>query len=134
MLPTGPDGSYRYTADLFKLDSHRQISMPPIDHRLSAISTPLHLHAWQKHLQHHPDPDFARYILQGIEFGFWIGVRDGTQFHSASQNMFSARQHPEVTTGYLDTETQAGWILGPYPMSSLPGIHISRFGVIKKKP
>ena len=46
--------------------------------------------------------------------------------------MSSARDHPEVVRDYLAGECAEGTILGPFPAGSLPGLQVSRFGVIPK--
>ena len=46
--------------------------------------------------------------------------------------MSSARDHPEVVRDYLAGECAEGRILGPFPAGSLPGLQVSRFGVIPK--
>ena len=40
--------------------------------------------------------------------------------------------HSEVMDKYLHTEISQYGVVGPFPMDSLPGSHISRFGVILK--
>ena len=66
---------------------------------------------------HHPDKDFVRYILQGIEHGFGIGVNSLASFEGAKNNMASARKHPAIIDAYLQEETKNGNILGPFKCS-----------------
>ena len=47
--------------------------------------------------------------------------------------MHSTREHPEIIREYLAKECAEGRILGPFPPASLPGVQVSRFGVIPKK-
>ena len=47
--------------------------------------------------------------------------------------MHSTWEHPEIIWEYLAKECAEGRILGPFPPASLPGIQVSRFGVIPKK-
>ena len=47
--------------------------------------------------------------------------------------MLSAKKNPRVVEDYLEKETEAGNILGPFPAVSAPKTHINRFGVIPKK-
>ena len=91
-------------------------------------------HPWNR-LQHHPDPVFAHYILEGLQSGFRIGITPGVQFQSAKSNMQSAREHPQIIDDYLCKECAAGRILGPFTPHSVQGIHVhmNRFGVIPKK-
>ena len=40
--------------------------------------------------------------------------------------------HPDVVDNYLQNETTAGRVVGPFLAKSLPEVHISWFGVIPK--
>ena len=104
-----------------------------VDPRLANIVTPLCLASWSRRLRHHPDNDFTRYILRGIELGFHIGADPSVKLKSASKNMLSALQHPEIIDEYLEKEVQLGNILGPFSPATAPVAHINRFGVIPKK-
>ena len=104
-----------------------------MDTRLRSITTPLHIPAWRKHLQKHPDKDYVHYILQGIEHGFNIGIDQDRAFKSAHANMQSARQNPQVVEDYLRKEVAEGNMLGPFPIMSAPAVLINRMGVIPKK-
>ena len=76
-----------------------------------------------------------KFLLSGIREGFRIGFRRSAPLHSASRNMQSALDHPEVVQAYLDSECARGRMLGPFSASargSLPPRHINRFGVIPK--
>ena len=64
--------------------------------------------------------------------GFRVGYAYGHPLSSAKRNMSSALQHPEVVERYLQEEVKAGRILGPFNPGEIPGLHISRFGVIPK--
>ena len=98
-----------------------------------AVSTPLSLPAWEQALTSHPDRAFARYICQGLRYGFRIGFQRSAQLRPAKANMESAKQHPDVVSEYLHKECSLGRMLGPFPETSqLPPLHISRFGVIPK--
>jgi len=46
--------------------------------------------------------------------------------------MLSALEHPEVVQKYLQEECQMGRVLGPFDLGELPGVHVSKFGVIPK--
>ena len=122
---TGPGGQYTYIEDLLKLSSccHHASAT---DSRLQAISSPLHLAQWRRCLRSHPDADFSHYILQGLEFGFHIGVQEGAQLQPSRRNMQSAREHPEIIEEYLHRETSGGRILGPYSLNTMTGIHTNQ--------
>ena len=48
------------------------------------------------------------------------------------RNLPLAKAHPEVVEGYLQHEISMQKVAGPFPLTLLPEIHISRFGVIPK--
>ena len=117
---------YPYTADLLCLDLCRGSgqSLPPC---LSQISTPLNITAWFQALRH--------YLINGLTHGFRIGFRRPAPLCSASRNMLSAQQHPEVVQEYLAKECHLNRMLGPFSpaeIGGMPPLHINRFGVIPK--
>ena len=82
---------------------------------------------------HHPDQEFADYIVRGLRDGFRIGF-DYTNHicKKARQNMASARDHPEVIREYLAKECSEGKVIGPLDPACFPMVHTSRIGVIPK--
>ena len=83
-------------------------------------------------MSHHPDRDFADYILNSIQNGFQLGINPEATYTSVSQNMQSASLHQDVIDKYLEQETELGNILGPFSRTA-PIIYVNRFGVILKK-
>ena len=51
----------------------------------------------------------------------------------AKKNKPSANQHAEVIDQYLANEVSFGQVLGPFPSTPLPNVHMSSFGVIPKR-
>ena len=90
------------------------------------------LRAWWERLSSHPDREFAKYVLSGLEHGFRIRFDYKTRLSSARQNMPSAAEHPEVVVRYITDERTTGRILGPVGKEQLPGLQVNRFGVIPK--
>ena len=82
---------------------------------------------------HHPDKDFVTYILKGIESGFSIGTISTAAVLSATKNMHSATLNPSVTDDYIKQEVELGNMIGPFPQTMAPEIHINHIGVIPKK-
>ena len=100
---------------------------------LSEVSTPLSVEAWSRALATHPDKAFVRYTCNGLHLGLRVGFQHGSPLQSASANMPSARQHPEVIRDYLQSELAKDRMLRPFPSTqSLPPVHINRFGIIPK--
>ena len=123
-------GLYEHTADLLCLDACR----PKREHRnevLSGIAISLHLEEWEKSLASHPA--FARYICAGLKEGFRVGFQHGSPLTSATRNMQSALDHPELVREYLQKKCRLGRTLGPFPTAEqLPQLHINQFGIIPK--
>ena len=104
---------YGYTADLLCLEFCRPL-VEHSAHELSTISTPLQADKWSEALAAHPDHAFVRYVCNGIRFGFRIGFNHSSQLKSATTNMQSAFEHPEVISQYLQKERSLGHLLGPF--------------------
>ena len=99
---------------------------------LASIVTPLQAEKWSELLGSHPDHSLVEYILQGLQQGFHIGYQRGGKLQAIKKNMLSALEHPEVVEKYLQEECRMGRVLGPFDPEELPGLHISKFGVIPK--
>ncbi len=99
-------------------------------HEWSVVNTPLRSEAWERRLKDHPDRTFQRYLVtRGFRIGFSYSQ---AKCVSATQNMASVTEHPEVVKSYLQKEFEAGRVVGPVPEVWWPSIQISRFGVIPK--
>eukprot|EP00731_Ephydatia_muelleri_P038276 Em0703g1a len=123
--------TYPYTRDLMRLQSCP--SLPPSHVELfEGGRTPLILAAWKAALARHPDRDFAAYICSGIQFGFRIGFVRSCSLKSASANMFSSFQHPDIIQEYISKELDLGRMLGPLDPTCYTTVHINRFGVVPK--
>ena len=101
---------YGYTTDLLCLDFRRprHIQWAP---DLAVVATPLIREAWAMAISTHPDQAVARYICNGLQFGFRIGFAYGAPLRSASTNMESARQYPAIISDYLRKELSLGRML-----------------------
>ncbi len=123
---------YPYTADLLCLDMARPLTCEP-SLSLDRVTTPLIAPQWQRALSHHPDRAFARYILKGLTEGFRTGHRRANPLRSATGNMPSASQHPEVIDEYLRSELSLGRMLGPFSLDQVPPhTHVNRMGLTPK--
>ena len=125
---------YPYTADLVCLDLCRP-SRPRVHPLHHPVCSPLDGGAWAEALRSHPDKAFVCFLLRGFKEGFRIGFHRPAPLQSASRNMLSALQHPEVVREYLEKECSMNRMLGPYSRSEvkdMPPLHINRFGVIPK--
>ena len=119
LLPSGtgdlfPEGKYIYKSNLQALDSFRPLSPVSIPESLAEIRTPLKADVWAEMLRGHPDKEFTKFLLKGIQEGFRIGFDYAS--HSckrASGNMASAVQNPEVhggaVPGQRTSNGEGGW-------------------------
>ena len=98
------------------------------------IVTPLRWEAWDYFLVNHPDQEYRRYIIAGLQEGFRIGFNYKGQkgCRKATSNMVSTMQKPEIIREYLSKECAEGWVLDPLPPELFPCVQISRVGVIPK--
>ena len=98
------------------------------------VHTPLIPTAWGELLSSYPDQRLVQFFLRGITEGFQIGysARISQGLRSSRKNLEGAIQHPEVVDEYLDKEMTLSREAGPFTKAHLPGIQISRFGVIPK--
>ena len=71
--------------------------------------------------------------MKGIEWGFKVGVDPTANFISATKNMQSAAINPQVVKEYIQKEVESGNIIGPFPKTLAPAVHINHIGVIPKK-
>ena len=99
--------------------------------QLAVQTAPLDWRAWEAALAAHPDRHFADYISQGVREGFRIGFDYTSRRESASRYMRSTVEHPEAVYRYLEDECSKGRVLGPFPPSSVPQVHVSRLGVVR---
>ena len=96
--------------------------------------SPLKPVVWATALKTHPDPTLAYYITEGIKHGFRIGYDySNHSCNHAHGNLPGAKDHPDIISKYLSDELSKGRMLGPFPVGAIPGIQISRIGVIPKK-
>ena len=100
---------------------------------LSTVATPLKVQAWQKALSGHPDQALARYICDGLEWGFRIGFQRGSPLKPARNNLESASAHPEAVDEFIKKELLLGRLFGPVSdTSDLPPLQVNRIGVVPK--
>lgn len=126
---------YQHTSQLLALEACVSDSNRTLPRELARVVTPLRLEEWTSELQAHPDQEFAKYILRGIDTGFRVGFNSRlVKLKSRPLNMPSADEHPEVVQGYLQDEVASGRVvLVSQTVVGERNIHASPFGVIPKK-
>ena len=91
-------GSYYYTDQLISLNStSTNTNYRFISYLSLSANLPLNLSQWQQKLYHHPDKRYTKYILQGIEEGFKIGVNNSHILQSPTSNL--PTPNPSIITG-----------------------------------
>ena len=80
------------------------------------------------------EPRVASYVVNGIKHGFRVGYDHSKTLRNCTDNMISARQHPDVVSDYLTQEVLLNRMV-VIPPEQVPYIHchISPFGVIPKR-
>ena len=98
------------------------------------VHTPLIPTSWSNLLASYPDQRLAQFFLMGIKDGFRVGYNDhrAKGLRCSRKNLDGAIQHPEVVDEYLAKEMTLNRLVGPFVKAQLPGIQISRYGVISK--
>ena len=136
LLPSAAGQLYVYLPELEALARCHCRGGGRLLHQLPQAHTPSPLNGrvWEAALRTHPDHDYARYIVQGIQEGFRIGFHEGQlSLRPAIRNIPSAYEQPQIVDKYLQAECAQGRVLGPLPPPPIPELHISRFGVIPKR-
>ena len=96
--------------------------------------TPIDAHKLWRELCFHPDQDKVDYVISGLTNGFRLGFDpSAVSLQSAAHNMPSASLQLSVIDQYLLTEREKGRVAGPFLISPIPNLHVSRFGVIPNK-
>ena len=127
------DGKYIYLADLITMKERAGQTPAPVI--LEGICSPLteKLPAWKALLESHPDEGLKSFVLEGLEKGFRVGFQQEHRHRSSTHNLLSCMEHPGTVLTYVNKECSLGRLLGPFPPSAVPNLHISSFGVIPKK-
>ena len=133
-LPSSNSGRYPYTEDLLHLHAASAKWVQWLPPELWVVESPLKQQwsAWAASLSTHPDKAFVTYVLTGIWNGFRIGWHNDCPLTPAKRNSPSALQQAHVVEQYLSAEITANRVIGPFPVEALPGLQISRMGVIPK--
>ena len=120
---------YKYMSDLQALEATASGCGP----QCFSPATLLAKQAWQWALADHPDRDFVKYLLIGMECGFHIGAdRSRAMSPSRQGNLPSVREHPELVAEHLATAKEAGRLLGPLPSHLANLCQVSPIGLIPK--
>ncbi len=123
-------------ADLLILAGRRPLDDTPsrlLPREWSSIRTPMCADVWTSLLQDHPDRAYCGFLIDGLHAGFRIGFQyGGAVCKRVASNMPTARDHPEVVRGFIETELRMGRVFGPIDSECLPLVQINRLGLVPK--
>ena len=126
-------GKYVYLEDLLQMERYTVPLRVPAHIRDIVSPLTARLQMWVALLDNHPDQRLKKFILKGLEEGFHIGYDWEHRRKAATHNLLSCIEHPDVVQEYIQKECSLGRVLGPFPRTEVPHLHISPFGVIPKK-
>lgn len=130
---TDSQSLYTYTNQLLELDSCRPLEPAILPTPMKHIQTPAIAAVWEKQLAGHPDRQFVRYILQGLDQGFRIGFQhSSSRLQQAGSNMWI--KDPKVVSDYIAEELAVGRLVELSADEAIGlKIHCSPIGIIPKK-
>ena len=121
-------GRHRHTGDLLALDSWHVLQLPGWS--LPRAPSPVNVVSLLPALCFHPDQQFARYIEEGLQFGFRVGFDLVHPLQLCAGNHPSAIQHPAVVWEHVRTEVTQGSLVGPLPPPAAEGVQVSPLGLV----
>ena len=103
--------------------------VPRVLESVCLVHKPLIPTSWRDLLASYSDQQLVQFFLRGITDGFQVSYNG---LRSSRKNLDGAIQYPEVVDEYLAKEMTINRLVDPFFKAQLPGIQISRFGVIPK--
>ena len=137
LIATGLDrdeqDSYTYTQQLLALESCKPVTNKSLPPELLRITSSARVGAWAEALAHHPDRQFADYVIQGFSRGFRIGFKhDASILEQAQANMRIANF--QAAEAYISKELEEDRLVQMTPEEATAfNIHCSPLGIIPKK-
>ena len=128
------NGHYCYLADHQLLESCHPTNQLSHNNQMSFLwgPSPLNLVELNLYLAGHPNQQFAAYIYQGLQYGFYVGLtHSSTYLRSSTHNHPSSTERPCVVTDHIHLESQHGRLIGPIP-PSLTHMQLSPIGLVPK--
>ena len=94
------------------------------------ISTPINISRFEFELRAHPNKPFVNYLLAGLRFGFHTGLQQCPRITFESDNLRSARDHPEIVNRLIKDELDNDFLIGPFDTAPFPVYRVSPLGVV----
>lgn len=99
----------------------------------TAVSMPLVANTWEAALMSHTDKRWVEYLLNVIHHGFHINLTSNPRCHSSRGNAPLVEANAAVVLAFIEAQTRAGHMAGPFHLSDCPGVVISQMAAIPKK-
>ena len=99
----------------------------------SSVHTPLHVSRFELLLRHHPDKEFASYVLNGLRYGFSIGFTASRDVSVQSANLPSSAACASFISDQLYASCQRGETAGPFSAAPFTSMRCSGVGAVPKK-
>jgi hypothetical protein len=84
-------------------------------------------------LSRHPQPDFVKYLIHGLTYGFDTMVSDTDLPTKESKNLQSAIAQPEAVDRLIESEVKNGFLQGPFTQPPFSSYRVSPIGVAEGK-
>ena len=93
------------------------------------VNTPVNVENLRQELQTHPDRDFVDYLCDGLTYGFDTMISDITVPTKECSNLRSALERPDTVDSLIKSETQKGFLEGPFLKPPFARFRVSPIGV-----
>ena len=93
------------------------------------VNTPVNVENLRQELQTHPDRDFVDYLCDGLTYGFDTMISDITVPTKECRNLRSALERPDTVDSLIKSETQKGFLEGPFLKPPFARFRVSPIGV-----
>ena len=126
-----PNSSGNQTATAPAPSTNTTISKRP--NWLSVSPITINIDRLKHELKGHPDRDFVRNLIRGLEEGFYTGVTSPPEYTYECKNNMSALKNPGQTQELLQIELDKGYLIGPYTQSPFENFRINPLSVASRK-
>ena len=97
------------------------------------MSTPIDSVILKQHLQNHPDPNFVKYLIDGLNYGFHTGIHPLPEKTLECKNLLSATSQPEITSKLIQSEVDKGFLIGPLDSMPFEIYRVNPIGIAEGK-
>ncbi len=94
-------------------------------------NSPINVKKLSFELQHHPDKNFTKYLIDGFSEGFETGFKHLPALPYECKNLLSAIRQPDITSQLIQSELVKGYLIGPFDIIPYPHYRISQLALLK---